>query len=59
MPVKLIPSPCATMQEIFLHQTRLLAAPSGFCVRTSPLTAAAWVQGAGLWLGRQPLCHRK
>ena len=33
------------MQQLFLQQTQALAVCSGFCQRTSPITASAWVQG--------------
>lgn len=35
----------AELQEVFLDATQQLAHSSGFCQRTSPITAQAWVQG--------------
>lgn len=33
------------MQEVFLQRSDALAVSSGFCQRTSPISASAWVQG--------------
>lgn len=33
------------MQEVFVHHSRALATSSGFCQRTSMISASAWVQG--------------
>lgn len=42
MPVNQI---IASMQELFLQQSRTLSRSSGFCRRRSRLSASAWVQG--------------
>lgn len=33
------------MQEVFVHHSRALATSSGFCQRSSTISASAWVQG--------------